>query len=179
MPRPTASPEKRWPCWTRPGPWRPSVRRSVNSATRSAAPASASAPPARCVRRFGLDVVRGSSSRGGAGALRRLVAVVRAGEDVVVVPDGPRGPRQQLQAGIVALASLTGAPVVPMAFAARPARRLATWDEFLVPLPFARCAVVFGEPIALSSDADRDRAGKELEQALNDVTAAADRRVSA
>jgi len=134
---------------------------------------------ARYVRRFGLDVVRGSSSRGGAGAAIAIVAVVRAGEDVVVVPDGPRGPRQQLQAGIVALASLTGAPVVPMAFAARPARRLATWDEFLVPLPFARCAVVFGEPIALSSDADRDRAGKELEQALNDVTAAADRRVSA
>jgi hypothetical protein len=98
---------------------------------------------------------------------------------VVVVPDGPRGPRQQLQAGIVALASLTGAPVVPMAFAARPARRLATWDEFVVPLPFARCAVVFGEPIALSGDADRDRARKELERALNEVTAAADRRVSA
>lgn len=134
---------------------------------------------ARYVRRFGLDVVRGSSSRGGVSALRHLVSAVRAGEDVVVVPDGPRGPRQHLGAGIVALASLTGAPVVPLAFAARPARRLATWDELLVPLPFARCAVVFGEPFGLARDADRDRARKELERALNDVTATADRRVSA
>lgn len=134
---------------------------------------------ARYVRGFGLDAVRGSSSRGGATGLRQLVAVVRSGEDVVVVPDGPRGPRHRLQPGIVALATLTGAPVVPMAFAARPARRLATWDEFLVPLPFARCAMVFGEPIALAGDADRDRARTELERTLNDVTAVADRLVSA
>ena len=80
--------------------------------------------------RFGLEVVRGSSSRGGAGALRALVTAVRAGRDVALAPDGPRGPRGQLGSGIVALAAITGAPVVPLGFAARPAWRLATWDEF-------------------------------------------------
>ena len=132
----------------------------------------------RYVARFGLATVRGSSSRGGAGALRQLVASVRAGEDVAVIPDGPRGPRRQLQPGVVTLAALTGAPIVPLAFAARPARRLASWDEQLVPLPFSRSVVVFGEPISVRRDADRERAAKEVERALNDTTADADRMVA-
>src|SRR5439155_486261 len=110
------------------------------------------------VRRFGLDVVRGSSSRGGVTALRALVTAVRAGRDVALVPDGPRGPRGQLGPGVVALAGLTGAPVVPVGFAARPANRLATWDAFLVPAPFARAAVVFGAATTIARDADRERA---------------------
>lgn len=133
---------------------------------------------ARYVGWFGLDVVRGSSSRGGAAALRALAAAVRAGHDVAVIPDGPRGPRCQLQPGVVALAALSGAPVLPLAFAARPARRLRTWDEFLIPAPFARCAVVFGAPVAVARDADREAARKEVERALLDVTATADRLVS-
>ena len=68
------------------------------------------------VSRFGLDVVRGSSSRGGAAALRALVTAVRGGRDVALVPDGPRGPRGQLGPGVVALAGLT-------------ARRSCRWDS--------------------------------------------------
>ena len=132
----------------------------------------------RYVARFGLPTIRGSSSRGGAGALRQLVATVRAGEDVAVVPDGPRGPRRQLQPGVVTLAALTGAPIVPLAFAARPARRLASWDEQLVPWPFARSVLVLGETIAVPRDADRERAVKEVERALNNTTADADRMVA-
>jgi lysophospholipid acyltransferase (LPLAT)-like uncharacterized protein len=131
------------------------------------------------VRHFGLSVVRGSSSRGGAAALRTLAAAVRAGEDVAVVPDGPRGPREQLQAGLVVLAATTGAPVVPLAFAARPARRLASWDRFLVPWPFARAAVVFGKATTVPRDADRETARAELERALREVTETADRLAAA
>jgi lysophospholipid acyltransferase (LPLAT)-like uncharacterized protein len=134
---------------------------------------------ARWVARFGLTVVRGSSSRGGTGALRALAASVRAGEDVAVVPDGPRGPRERLQPGLVVLASLTGAPVVPLAFAARPARCLASWDRFLVPLPFARAAVVFGKAATVPRDADRETARADLERALREVTQTADRLVGA
>lgn len=133
---------------------------------------------ARYVRHFGLDVVRGSSSRGGAVALRQLAATLAAGEDVAVIPDGPRGPRCRVQPGIVALAALSGAPVVPLAFAASPARRLGTWDEFLVPMPFARCAAVFGELAFVARGADRERAGKGLEETLTEVTRLADRLVS-
>jgi lysophospholipid acyltransferase (LPLAT)-like uncharacterized protein len=130
-------------------------------------------------RRFGLDVVRGSSSRGGAGALRALVAEVRAGRDVALAPDGPRGPRRQLGSGVVTLAALTGAPVVPLGFAARPSWHLATWDEFQIPSPFARAALVFGAMTSVARDADRERARKEIERSLDEATAAADRLVGA
>ncbi len=133
----------------------------------------------RFVRRFGLDAARGSSSRGGAPGFRALTRALQGGVDVVVVPDGPRGPCRRLQPGVVALAALTGAPVVPMGISARPARRLRTWDEFLVPLPFARCCVVFGPAASIARGADREQARAELERALDDATAAADRMVSA
>jgi len=132
---------------------------------------------ARYVRRFGLGIVRGSSSRGGAAALRTLVRALHAGDDVAVVPDGPRGPRCRLQPGVVMLAATTGAPIIPMAFAARPARRLASWDELLIPAPFARCAVAFGAATTVARDADREQARARVERALNDITAAADRMV--
>ena len=131
------------------------------------------------VSRFGLDVVRGSSSRGGATAFRALVTAVRAGRDVALVPDGPRGPRGQLAPGVVALAGLTGAPVVPLGFAARPANRLATWDAFLVPAPFARAALVFGAATTIARDADRESVRKVVERNLDEATAAADRLVGA
>jgi len=134
---------------------------------------------ARFVRRFGLSAVRGSSSRGGAEALRALATALREGADVVVAPDGPRGPRQRVQRGLPALAALSGAPVIPLAFAASPARRLATWDAFLIPAPFARCALVVGDAICVSRDDDREEARARLERALETTTAAADRAVSA
>jgi len=134
---------------------------------------------ARWVQRFGLSVVRGSSSRGGAQALRALAAAVRAGEDVAVVPDGPRGPAERVQPGVVVLAALTGAPVVPFGFSARPARRLHSWDRFMVPLPFARAAVVFGAAAVVSREADRETARIDLERTLQEVTERADRLVGA
>lgn len=134
---------------------------------------------ARFVRRFGLEAARGSSSRGGAPGLRALTRTLEAGADVAVVPDGPRGPCRRLQPGVVALAALTGAPIVPMGIAARPARRLRTWDEFLVPLPFARCGVYFGPLAHVARGADREQARAEVERALDDATAAADRMVEA
>jgi hypothetical protein len=131
------------------------------------------------VRRFGLDVVRGSSSRGGAAALRELARALHAGEDVAVVPDGPRGPSCQAQAGIVSLAAATGAPIVPLGVSARPARRLQSWDRFLVPAPFARCAVVFGAPVRVGRDDDRETVRIAVERALQQATECADRLVAA
>ena len=130
---------------------------------------------ARYVERFGLGVVRGSSSRGGASALRLLAAAVKAGQDVAIAPDGPRGPAGRVQPGVVVLAARTGVPVVPLGFAACPAKILRTWDRFLIPVPFARAAAVFGSPIAVGAGVDRASMGCAIETALNEVTAAAER----
>jgi lysophospholipid acyltransferase (LPLAT)-like uncharacterized protein len=134
---------------------------------------------AEFARRFGLDVVRGSSSRGGPEALRELARALRAGEDVAIVPDGPRGPARRLQAGIVALAATTGAPIVPVGVAARPARRLGSWDRFMVPAPFARCAVVFGDALEVKRHEAREEARVRVERALEEATEAADALVGA
>jgi lysophospholipid acyltransferase (LPLAT)-like uncharacterized protein len=124
---------------------------------------------ARWIRGFGLAPVRGSSSRGGGVALRALARALREGGEVVVVPDGPRGPREVLKPGVIALARLSGAPIVPMAVGASREWRLRSWDEFRIPRPFARCVVRFGEPIRVARGADRageDAARKDVEAAL-------------
>jgi len=72
---------------------------------------------ARIIARFGHEAVRGSSTRGGAGALRALIKLGRSGRDVVVTPDGPKGPRHVAKLGVIHLAKATGLPIVPLAFA--------------------------------------------------------------
>jgi len=129
--------------------------------------------------RFGLAVVRGSSSRGGLEALRELVRALRGGDDVAMVPDGPRGPARRLQGGIVALAAATGAPIVPLGVAASPARRLGSWDRFMVPMPFARCGVAFGGLVEVKRHDDREDARARVERALTEATTAADALVGA
>jgi lysophospholipid acyltransferase (LPLAT)-like uncharacterized protein len=124
---------------------------------------------ARFMTRFGLEAVRGSSSRGGASALRALLRSLLEGRDVVVVPDGPRGPREMLTPGVVALARLSGAPIVPVAVGASAEWRLRSWDEFRIPRPFARCVVRFGDPIYVARDggaAAEEGARKDVEAAL-------------
>ena len=125
---------------------------------------------ARWIRRFGLEPVRGSSTRGGGEALRVLTRALRDGREVVVVPDGPRGPREVLKPGVIALARLSGAPIVPAAVGASCEWRLRSWDEFRIPRPFARCVVRFGEPIHVGRGADRageEAARKDVEAALH------------
>jgi lysophospholipid acyltransferase (LPLAT)-like uncharacterized protein len=132
---------------------------------------------AQAARRFGVRFTRGSATRGGIGAVRGLLASHRAGEDLVVVPDGPRGPRCEVKPGLVQLGRATGAPIVPVALAATPRRRLRSWDRMQLPLPFARVAIRFGMPVAVGSGDDTARvqaameaAVAEAEQALAGVT---------
>jgi lysophospholipid acyltransferase (LPLAT)-like uncharacterized protein len=102
---------------------------------------------AQAVQRFGVAVTRGSESRGWMGAVRGMLEGHARGEDLVVVPDGPRGPRHEAKAGVVQLARATRLPVVAIGIAAAPARCLRSWDRLQVPRPFARVALVVGAPI--------------------------------
>jgi len=92
---------------------------------------------ARIIARFGHEAVRGSSTRGGAGALRALIKLGRSGRDVVVTPDGPKGPRHVAKLGVVQLAKATGLPIVPMAFACSKKNSfragIATWSRIHSP----------------------------------------------
>jgi hypothetical protein len=101
---------------------------------------------ADAVQRFGYDVVRGSSSRLGASAILQLSEVLASHGDVVITPDGPRGPVYQLGPGIIFLAQKTGAPVLPMNMEYSSFWRIKSWDRFIVPRPFAKIRVIIGPP---------------------------------
>ena len=124
---------------------------------------------ARIVERWGYEPVRGSSSRGGREGLRDLVRYAREGKNIVVTPDGPRGPFQELKHGVITAAQLTGCPIIPVAAGASRGWFVGKWDRFLVPKPFSTICVVFGQPIRLART-EGDAAAFEAQRAL--VTAA-------
>jgi lysophospholipid acyltransferase (LPLAT)-like uncharacterized protein len=108
----------------------------------------------RALRRLGFSrSPRGSSSRGASALLREMIRRVRAGESGGVLPDGPRGPAFEAKPGVLALASATGAQLVPVGVAATRVRRLGSWDRAVVPLPFARVRVVYGNPFEVPKGA--------------------------
>ena len=126
---------------------------------------------AQAMRHLGIGAVRGSGTRGWLGAVRGLLAAARRGDDVVIVPDGPRGPRRQAKDGAVQLARATRRPLIAIGAAARPARRLGSWDRMQVPAPFARVALVMSAPILLPPE--RDAALAAFEAALAGANAEA------
>ena len=134
---------------------------------------------ARAAHDHGIAAVRGSSSRGGSAAARALARAVRErGLAGFLTPDGPRGPRYQLQPGALLVARLAGALIVPVAIGFSRRKVFSSWDGFLLPLPFARARIVYGEPF--TPPVVLDAAGLEsariaLETRLNEVTARADR----
>jgi len=129
---------------------------------------------AQAARRFGVGAIRGSSTRGGIGALRGLLEAYRAGDDIVMVPDGPRGPRHEAKPGIVQVARGVGTTIVPLAIAAAPCRRLRSWDRLQIPLPFARVAFRVGAPVP-AGDVDDVAGGRRVQGALDATVAEAER----
>ena len=121
------------------------------------------------VERFGFEVVRGSSSRKGASAIRQLAEVIAQGKDVVITPDGPRGPAYELGQGIVYLAQQSGAEVVPVNMEYSNCWRAKSWDRFILPKPFSRVRVIFGAPhrvIPTSGEEEFERERQRLQQAM-------------
>jgi lysophospholipid acyltransferase (LPLAT)-like uncharacterized protein len=119
----------------------------------------------RVARMMGFGVVRGSTFHGGSAALRELAARAAEG-NLTITPDGPRGPRRQLAAGCVFLASTLGIPLVAMGLGYERPWRLGTWDRFAIPRPFSRARAIVSRPLAIPPDLDREgieahRAGVE------------------
>ena len=108
------------------------------------------------VSRFALNVVLGSSSRGGAKGLRSMLNLLAAGDHIAITPDGPRGPRRIAAPGVAQLAAMAGVPVLPCAAQTTRRRILPTWDGMVAPLPFGRGVVVCLPTIAVDRDAWQD-----------------------
>lgn len=121
------------------------------------------------VGRFNFEVVRGSSSRKGASAIRQLADVIAAGQDVVITPDGPRGPAYELGQGIIFLAQQSGAAVVPINMEYSSCWRARSWDRFILPKPFSKVRVIFGPPHRVaptSTEEEFERERRRLQEAM-------------
>ena len=113
-----------------------------------------------------IRTVTGSSSRGSTKAIRELLRYARAGHTLFITPDGPRGPNMRAQRGVIALARLTGLPILPASVSAKWRTQLNSWDRMMIPRPFSRAAVRWGEPIFVGRDADDEVALARVEAAL-------------
>ena len=127
----------------------------------------------RLMTHHGVESVRGSSSRRGGQALKELISLIRRGYDVAITPDGPRGPKYEVQDGVVMMAQLTGLPVVPMSAQLYSKKVLGSWDGFQVPLPFARCDIRMGEPVWVDRKGDdvvREAARRQIQERMMALT---------
>lgn len=135
---------------------------------------------------MGVDVVRGSAAalhkkrkdRGGSAAFREMISVLNDGATISLTPDGPKGPRYRAKDGVVMLAKLSGAPVLPVTYSAKWAIVLNSWDRFMIPFPFSRGVILWGDPIHVPGDANDDvleQKRLEVENEMQRITNEADR----
>jgi hypothetical protein len=122
---------------------------------------------------FNVEPVRGSSSRRGPQALLELTTWAERGYDLAITPDGPRGPRYEVQEGAMSLAQVTGLPVVPVSYNLSWKITANSWDRFQIPLPFGRCDLMVGEALRVpreATDAERETLRCELERRLRGIS---------
>lgn len=133
--------------------------------------------PSMLARAYGAQVIRGSGSYTGTRAVRHLYkAIVREKLSPLITPDGPRGPRFEFKPGAIFVGQLCGVPVVPLAFAARPAHVFKTWDKFVLPWPFARVVLAVGEPVKIPRELDEAQSAafeQEMARRLHETFRAA------
>jgi lysophospholipid acyltransferase (LPLAT)-like uncharacterized protein len=113
---------------------------------------------ARIAERFGFGTVRGSTSKGASRALVGLARALEAGHDVAITPDGPRGPARSFAPGALVAAQRVGAPVLPVVATATRAWRLRSWDRFLIPKPFSRVTIAYGDLTRMNVESAREAA---------------------
>lgn len=132
----------------------------------------------RVIAHLGFGHRKGSTTRGGAAALRDLAGALRGGCDVGLTIDGPRGPRGAVQQGAVEIARLGGSAVIAVCDSARPRWLMKTWDRLQIPFPFAKVVVAYGEPFLVPSgagEAGREELRARLERELRDLSSSLDR----
>ena len=135
---------------------------------------------ARIIARFGLHAVEGSRNKQGALAFRTLRRHLKDGACVGITPDGPRGPRLVAGTGAVALAQMTGVPIVPLTLTTSRRRMLGSWDRFMLSWPFGHGVLTWGEPLHVPADTSADGIAayrQELETRLNALSDATDQQL--
>jgi hypothetical protein len=126
---------------------------------------------------LGFQVIRGSTGRGGVRALAESIRVLRGGATMCLTPDGPRGPSGVVQDGILLMAKKSGCAIVPVGISAKPRFHVRSWDRYMVPWPFSRAVMIFGEPIFVAetaTDEELEDCRKHVEREIHRLQSMAD-----
>lgn len=135
------------------------------------------------LEKLGYQAARGSTDTNGdnykksLSAARSLLRFLKQGKSIAITVDGPLGPKYSVQEGAIFLAKLTGCPILPVAAASSPAIKLKTWDNYEIPIPFSKAAIVYGEHYELSREADQTKAAEELRKKLQALTEEAEKMI--
>ena len=98
-------------------------------------------------KHLGMNVILGSSKKGGMQAFRKMVKCIQLGESVAITPDGPKGPKEKVKDGIIKLAQITNSPIIPLVWSTKKFKIINSWDNFVIPMPFSKGVYSFGKPI--------------------------------
>ena len=123
----------------------------------------------RLLQSRGFKTIRGSSGRHGARALLESIRSLKLGNVMAITPDGPKGPPKKVQLGTVHLAQRSGCPILPVGVACSSCKRIPTWDSHMIPAPFSRAVISFGDPLHVAEDEDEAAAAVRIENAINDA----------
>lgn len=118
----------------------------------------------------GIYQIRGSSKKGGFLALKQSMKVLQNREVLVITPDGPRGPREQIHGNVISIARIHQVPIIPFAYATRHKKEFNSWDRFIFPFPFCKGATIYGKPFYISPQEDEEQIRLNLQKALVEVT---------
>ena len=118
---------------------------------------------------LGMNVILGSSKKGGMQAFRKMVKCLKLGESIAITPDGPKGPKEKVKEGIIKLAQITNTPIIPLVWATRKYKIINSWDNFVLPYPFSKGIYSFGRPIYIEKKIDMNKFELERQNLENEI----------
>ena len=124
-------------------------------------------------KHLGMNVILGSSKKGGMQAFRKMVKCIKSGESVAITPDGPKGPKEKVKEGIIKLAQITETSIIPLVWATNKFKLINSWDNFVIPYPFSKGVYSFGKPIYVKkqiNEYELETARKNLENEIKRLT---------
>ena len=130
---------------------------------------------------LGMNVILGSSKKGGMQAFRKMVKCIQLGESIAITPDGPKGPKEKVKEGIIKLAQITDTSIIPLVWATNKFKLINSWDSFVIPYPFSKGIYSFGKPINVkkkNNEEELEFIRQNLENEIKRLTKLVENRVN-
>ena len=118
---------------------------------------------------LGMNVILGSSKKGGMQAFRKMMKRLQLGESIAITPDGPKGPKEQVKEGIIKLAQISNTPIIPLVWATKKFKTINSWDDFVLPYPFSKGIYCYGKPINIKKNINVNQFELERQKLENEL----------